>query len=189
MPASRLATVSSQDDPVERFRGSHVAITDGLKELRRLPMLFDALTQARLAAAATITLFDRQIIPHHLDEEQGLFVSVARHAANGPEEEHVREVVARLVSQHRHIEQLWLALRRSVEAIADGQTNASPTFRDEVMTLVDAYLDHTRLEERVFLPLADEVLSRHQDRPPSLTSSEHVRHANTAIPLVGQASG
>jgi hypothetical protein len=178
MPTSRSATVASLHDPVERFRGSHAAIVDGLAELRRLPMLFEALKQAELTAEATLALFQRQILPHHLEEEQELFAAVCS-AAKGPEKEIVEGLVTRLVAQHRRIEQLWMQLRPSVVAIAAGKAQTSPAFRDEVLTLVDTYLDHTRLEERMFLPLADDILSRHQDHTPVLVPSEHLRHAMT----------
>jgi hypothetical protein len=33
----------------------------------------------------------------------------------------------------------------------------------------------------VFLPFADEILSRHQDHTSSLAPSEHLRHANHVV--------
>jgi hypothetical protein len=175
--ASRHASDDQAHDPADRFRRCHAVILDGLGELRRLPMLLDALQQARLTAEATLELFERQVFPHHLDEEQVLFVATLRNAAKGPERERVEELVTRLVAQHRRLEHLWLHLRPAVVAMAEGKMRASATFRDEVMTLVDAYLDHSRLEERVFLPLADEIMSRSQDQASPLDPAQHMRPA------------
>ena len=172
--ASHSVPRASQD-PADRYRGSHSAILDGLGELRRLPMLYEALQQARLTAKATLDLFQRQVLPHHLDEEQELFVATVRAAAPGAEKQRVEEVVARLVAQHRRMEEMWVKLRPSVEAMSEGRVEAAPSFRDEVMTLVDTYLDHTRLEEKVFLPLADEILSRNQNGASALDPSAHLR--------------
>ena len=138
-------------------------------------MLLQALQQARQTAQATLSLFEHHILPHHRDEEQHLFVATIKGANNGAEKERVEEPVARLVSQHRHLEQMWLQLRPSVVAMAEGRTDASPAFRDEVMHLVDACLDHTRLEETVFLPLADEILSRCHGHVPALEPSAHLQ--------------
>ena len=180
--ASRSIPAASPHDPVERFRGSHLAILDGLAELRRLPMFLEALKQARRTAEATLALFERQVLPHHLDEEQKLFATALAHAASGAERQGVEELLARLVAQHRHIEQLWAQLRPSLVAIAAGQAPASPTFREDVLSLVEAYLDHTRLEERAFLPLADEILARPPGGQPPLDPSQHVRGAGRAAP-------
>ena len=177
--APRTTTSASVPDPVERFRGSHLAILDGLNEFRRLPMLFEAMQQARSTAESTLALFQRQIIPHHLEEEQELFAAV-RNAACGEERERVDELVARLVAQHRRLDQLWLRLRPSLEAISGGTAQDLPDFRSDVVTLVDTYLDHTRLEERVFLPLADQILSRGQNRSCGLDPSEHLRRNRLA---------
>ena len=177
-PAYRHASDDHAHDPAERFRGSHSAIVEGLGEVRRLPMLLEALQQVRQTAQATLSLFEHQIVPHHHDEEQHLFVATIKGANKGAEKERVEELVARLVAQHRHLEQMWLQLRPSVVAMAEGRTDASPAFRDEVMHLVDACLDHTRLEERVFLPLADEILSRCHDQTPTLEPSAHLQRGS-----------
>ena len=173
--ASRSIPAASPQDPVERFRGSHLAILEGLAELRRLPMFLEALKQARLTAEATLALFERQVLPHHLDEEQKLFTAALAQAASGAERQGVEELLARLVAQHRHVEQLWSQLRPSLVAIAAGQAPASPTFREDVVNLVEACLDHTRLEERAFLPLAQEILARQPGGHPPLDPAQHVR--------------
>lgn len=168
---------SALHEPVERFRGSHAGIVSGLEQLRLLPDLAQALRQARTIAADTLDLFERHVIPHHADEEKELFVAVARSAAEGAEKERVDDLVARLVVQHRRIEKSWAALRPAVLAVAGGKDSGAPGFEQAVAGLVATYLEHTRLEEELFLPLADEILSRNPNHMAALDLSLHLRHA------------
>jgi hypothetical protein len=163
-------------EPVERFRGSHSDIVLGLHELRRLPALADALQTARTTAENTLALFEHCVVPHHIDEEQELFVAAARSAGEGAEKARVDELVAKLVAQHRQIEHLWSDLRPTVLAIAAGKMHPTPGFAAAVAQLVDTYLEHTRLEELVFLPLADEILARNPNHLAALDVSLHIRH-------------
>jgi hemerythrin-like domain-containing protein len=163
-------------EPVERFRGSHGAITEGLERLRRLPALAQALREARAIAAETLEMFEQHVLPHHADEEKELFVAVSRSAAEGAEKAHVADLVARLVGQHRAVERMWAELRPEVVAVAAGKVHAGPEFEPAVARLVETYLAHTRLEELVFLPLADEILARDPNHLAALGLSLHIRH-------------
>jgi hypothetical protein len=163
-------------EPVERFRGSHSEIVVGLRELRRLPALADALQQARATADHTLALFEHCVVPHHIDEEQELFVAAVRSAGDAAEKARVEDLVARLVAQHRQIEQLWAEVRPTVLAVAAGKAHTTPDFTAAVAKLVDTYLEHTRLEELVFLPLADEILARNPNHLAALDVSLHIRH-------------
>lgn len=164
-------------EPVERFRGCHGTIVGGLRRLRGLPELAEAMRQARATAGETLALFEHQVLPHHGDEEKELFVAVSRSAAEGAEKAAVDELVARLTRQHRVIEGMWAALRPAVLAVAGGKAPALPGFEQAVATLVETYLEHTQLEERVFLPLADAILGRNPNHVAALDVSLHIRHA------------
>jgi hypothetical protein len=161
---------------VERFRGSHGHIVGGLRRLRGLPALAESLRQARATAHETLALFERQVIPHHGDEEKELFVAVSRSATEGSEKEAVDALVARLVAQHRAVERMWEQLRPAVAAVAAGKVQPLPGFEQAVATLVEAYLEHTQLEEGLFLPWAHTILGRNPDHVAALDLSLHIRH-------------
>lgn len=177
MAASDPVTQAPLHEPVERFRGSHGHIVGGLERLRGLPELAEALRQARATAEATLALFEQQVLPHHGDEEKELFVAVSRSAAEGAEKAAVDDLVARLVAQHRAVEAMWAALRPAVQALAAGKTHPLPGFEQAMASLVETYLEHARLEERVFLPLADTILGRNPNHMAALDLSLHIRHA------------
>jgi hypothetical protein len=164
-------------EPVERFRGCHGHIVGGLERLRGLPSLAEALRQARATAADTLVLFEQQVLPHHGDEEKELFVAVARSAAPGAERALVDDLVGQLVRQHRAVERMWAGLRPAVQSVAAGKAHPAPDFEQAVAALVDTYLEHTRLEELVFLPLADAILARDPNHMAALDVSLHIRHA------------
>lgn len=176
MTASHRATPAVLHEPVERFRGSHSDIVAGLHELRRLPALAQALKDARATAENTLALFEHCVVPHHVDEEQELFVAAVRSAADAAEKARVEDLVARLVKQHRQIEVLWADMRPTVVAIAAGKMLPAADFPGAVAKLVDTYLEHSRLEELVFLPLADEILARNPNHMAALDLSLHIRH-------------
>lgn len=177
MTASDPVTPAPLHEPVERFRGCHGTIVGGLQRLRGLPELAEAMRQARATAADTLALFEQQVLPHHGDEEKELFVAVSRSAAEGAEKAAVDDLVARLVAQHRAIEGMWAALRPAVQAVAAGKTHPAPGFEQAVASLVQTYLEHTRLEEMAFLPLADMILRRNPNHMAALDLSLHIRHA------------
>ncbi len=166
-------------EPVNRFRGSHGHIVESLHGLERLPELAAALERARHVAHATLTLFDRVLEEHHADEEQELFVHVARSCADPREAERVRMLVSRLVADHRRIEKAWARVRPAVALTAQGKVHGVPDFRAEVASLVALYLEHARVEEEEFLPLADAILGRDANHLAALDIALHLRHVPT----------
>lgn len=172
-----LARPTALHEPIEGFRGSHAGILAGLEDLQQLPPLTRAVQQARATAEATLRMFDQQVLPHHADEEKELFVGVLRSAANGAEKSGVEGLVTRLVAQHRKIESMWSALRPSLLAAAAAKPILLTDFDEAVNELVQAYIEHIRLEELVFLPLADEILARNPNHMSALGLSLHLRHA------------
>ena len=163
--------------PVNEFHGAHGHIIDGLHSLGKLPELAAALERARLVATATLTLFDKVVHEHHADEEQELFVHVRKSCKDIREGHRVEELVARLAADHRRIEKMWLKLRPAVAMTAQGKVHGVPDFREAVATLVEIYLEHAQLEEQVFLPLADAILTRDGNHMAALDVALHLRHA------------
>lgn len=162
--------------PLRRFSGSHQGIFQGLRELRRLPALAEAMQQARATAVATLGLFDGDVASHHADEEKDLFVAVLRSARGTEDEARVDELVSRLTAEHRRIERLWKELRPAMRAVAAGNAPEHPGFERAVEELARAYFDHAHLEEEAFLPLADRILARNPNHLEALDVSLHIRH-------------
>jgi hypothetical protein len=161
--------------PLWRFCGSHEDIRGGLDRLRQVPALAVALREAREAARAVQHLFDEQVIGHHVDEEEELFVAVQRSARGSADEARVAALVAQLTREHRAVEKAWSRLRPAVCAIAAGKPPAAPGLEQEVGALVHAYFLHAQLEDEEFLPLADAILSRDPNHMAALDLSLHMR--------------
>lgn len=166
--------------PVKEFHGSHEHIIEGLHSLEKLPELAVALERARQVAHATLTLFDRVVHDHHADEEQELFVHVQKSCKDIREGDRVHDLVRHLAADHRRIEKMWLKLRPAVVATAQGKVHEVPDFAAEVAKLVEVYLEHAQLEEEVFLPLADAILTRDANHMAALDIALHLRHAPPA---------
>lgn len=171
------AQPSALHEPVNQFHGCHQHIIDGLHGLEKLPELAAALERARAVAHATLTLFDKVVQEHHADEEQELFVHVQKSCTDIREGHRVQELVGRLAADHRRIEKMWLKLRPAVALTAQGKVHGVPDLRIEVAKLVEVYLEHAKLEEEVFLPLADAILGRDANHMAALDVALHLRHA------------
>lgn len=163
--------------PMNEFHGAHQHIIDGLHALEKLPELADALERARNIASVTLTLFDKVVHDHHADEEQELFVHVQKSCKDIREGHRVQELVARLAADHRRIEKMWLKVRPAVALTAQGKVHGVPDFRGDIARLVEIYLEHAQLEEEVFLPLAEAILTRDANHMAALDIALHLRHA------------
>lgn len=171
------ATPPELHGPVKEFHGSHEHIIEGLHSLEKLPELAVALERARLVAHATLTLFDKVVHDHHMDEEQELFVHVQKSCKDIKEGHRVEDLVRHLAGDHRRIEKMWLKLRPAVAKTAEGKVHGMPDFQQDVAKLVEIYLEHAQLEEEVFLPLADAILTRDGNHMAALDLALHLRHA------------
>jgi len=163
--------------PVNEFHGAHEHIVDGLHALEKLPQLAEALERARRISEMALNLFDKTVHEHHADEEQELFVHVQKSCTDIREGHRVQELVARLAADHRRIEKMWAKLRPAVAMTAQGKLHGVPDFRADIATLVELYLEHAQLEEQVFLPLADAILTRDANHMAALDIALHLRHA------------
>ena len=175
-PASPAAREGLQE-PIRQFCGSHDDILGGLQELRALPDLAAALKRAREGAAATLHLFDHLVLRHHAEEEHELFVSALRSCRDEREAQQVRQLVNQLTAEHRRIEALWSRVRPAVALTAAGKVHRQDGFEAEARELAGLYGRHARLEEEVFLPLADRILGRDPNHMAALDLSLHLRRA------------
>lgn len=167
------------EQPIEKFSACHVGIKAQLQELSELPRLLEQAQRARAVADLALRLLDETVVEHHADEESALFPAVQRSATPGEEADRVAAIIARLVDEHRRVEQSWKALHRTVKDAAHGK----PAHLDAnaVKALVALYLQHANFEERVFLPLAEQILGRDGNHMAALGMSLHMRHAKVPV--------
>lgn len=171
------AAAAGLQEPIRHFSGAHGHIISGLLDLQHLPEMAVVLERARTVASATLEMFDKQVLQHHAEEEQELFVSVQRSCRDAREGHQVRELVDRLTLEHRQIERLWSRIRPAVALTAAGKVHGDSALADEVRSLCELYGGHAKLEEEVFLPLADTILGRNANHMAALVVSLHMRNA------------
>lgn len=86
-----------------------------------------------------------------------------------------------LTQQHRDVEDLWESLVPGLKAVAhgkDSQLNVA-----DLEKMINSYNAHAQYEERVYLPLAKEILGRSDAKLAALGMSLHLHHlkASTRI--------
>ena len=167
------------EQPIEKFSACHTGIKAHLQELSELPRLLEQAQRARAVAELALRLLDETVLEHHADEETALFPAVQRGAQPGEESDRVAAIIARLIDEHRCVERSWKALHRTVKDASHGK----PAHLDAeaVNALVARYLEHANFEERVFLPLAEEILGRDDNHMAALGMSLHMRHAKVPV--------
>ena len=149
------------EDPLAMLSACHERVERLCRTLTRLlPHLahHGADAQAREAAQAVLRYFDEAAPNHHADEEDDLFALLQQASTADPTSAAALvELTQTLVTQHRQLEQLWRALRPSLQAVAQGQAHTLDA--GEVTSLVEAYRAHVALEDRDLLPQAARVLN------------------------------
>ena len=171
-----MTTVTlASDAPLTGFSDCHRGIVCGLRAFASLAELVAAASRARTVASATLLLFENSVLPHHADEESGLFPAVLRGAAPGEELARVEALIARLTAEHRSVEALWKTLKPAVRRAARG--GAADLDSAAVAALVCGYNRHVAYEELEFLPLAAEIVRRDANHMAALGLSLHLRHA------------
>lgn len=166
------------DQALAGFSECHHDFVAQLHSALYLPELVAAAAKARAMSAGLLTMFREGVTTHHHEEETELFPAVLRAAAPGAELEQVRAMVKQLVREHRDMEARWAQLRPGVEAAARGET---PTMDAAlIQDLVQHFFAHAHYEEEYFLPLAQEILGRHDETMAALGDRLHVRHGAPA---------
>ena len=142
------------DDPLEMLFGCHRRIEKQLETLKRLRAHLDAKgidAEASAAAEAVLRYFRKAAVDHHEDEEQDVFPLLEQRIDNAEEKARLRELRARLESEHRKLEESWARVRKPLEGIAEGLMR--PLAEADVAVLADAYLAHIRAEEETLREL------------------------------------
>ncbi|WP_374666564.1 hemerythrin domain-containing protein [Ramlibacter sp.] len=162
-------------NPIDGFHRCHIGLITQLEACSRLAELADAAMLARRMARDALKLFDDAVMPHHAEEESELFPAVLR-SARPEEQATVRELVDKLVAEHRDVEAQWMLLRPAVKKVAKGEDAAidGPGLAE----LVRRYHRHARTEEDIFLPLAERILGRDGNHMAALGMSLHMRHVH-----------
>lgn len=146
-----------------------------MEALASLPALLEPARKARQIAVDTIRFFHEHAFEHHADEERELFPAVLASADPGQERQQIQELVLELTSRHRAIEAIWRKIQPALLAVANGEeVEIDPA---AIRELVDSYQEHARDEEKAFLPLARDILSRHSNDMAALDMSLHLSHS------------
>ncbi len=111
---------------------------------------------AQEAAHAVMRYFDMAARHHHEDEEQDLFPALLESMA-GSDAVCLREMTASLCSDHRALEQRWVALRLLLLQVAEGA--AATLDGADMPGFVQRYQQHMAREEAELLPMAARLLS------------------------------
>ncbi len=139
--------------PMERLEQTHQQILLMLRSLEVLMNHIEAegVGQAARAQARTICDFvARTARQHHLDEECKVFPLLLRKADDG-----LARHVRRLQQDHAWLEEDWLELGPSLEAIAEGIGGVDlHSLRAGMATYIALHRDHIALEESLIYPEA-----------------------------------
>ena len=175
---STLHSPEAEETPLSTFSRCHVGIVSQLEAAAALPRLLEFAQRARDTAQRTLELFRHAVLKHHQEEEQELFTAVLQSAS--PEERaQVQALVDQLTAEHRAIEGAWKRLEPAVRQAARG----TPADLDAglLVDLVQLYLQHARVEETAFLPLAERILGRDGNHMAALGLSLHMRQAPQVV--------
>jgi hypothetical protein len=173
------STEASLDDDVQSFRDCHLGIISALRELDALSRDDGQAAWRGQVASHVVTCHRESLLMHHQDEEQELFPAVLADARAGAEHDHVAAAIAQLTAEHRLIEARLQDLLPTLERIAAGRD--APLDRRLVDELVLCHLEHARIEEACFLPLAQIILERQGYHVAALGLSLHIRHASDEV--------
>ncbi|MEN9885850.1 MAG: hypothetical protein RL758_428 [Pseudomonadota bacterium] len=165
--------------PIRTFKNSHAGIVFQLDRLSELPALLAPAELAKRTAESAVKFFRKAVYAHHADEEKVLFPSVLESAAAGEERKTVSSAIKVLVAQHRNLEALWETLEPELKKVAKGTSQQVQTRALE--TLVKLYKEHAEYEETVFLPMAQDILSRNHNHMEAMGLSLHLHHMPAPI--------
>jgi hemerythrin-like domain-containing protein len=157
-PGSGAAAVGF-DSPLAMLAECHRRVERQCATLARLAPHLAANgsdTAAREAALGVLRYFETAAPNHHADEEQDLFPALIESMA-GSDAVCLRQIIDRLLAEHRALDQRWAALRRTLRAVADGQAAALDGADVEAFSAL--YARHIALEEGELLPMAARLLA------------------------------
>ena len=159
-PLFGSAAAPTFDDPLEMLRACHGRIEaqcDTLRKLLEHLRTHGNDTQASQAARAILRYFDTAGHHHHDDEEKDLFPQLlATH------DQTATDLIARLLAEHKHMENAWQRLRPMLLDIAEDKSDDLDA--DIAATFIRLYAQHIELENGNLLPLAATLLNEAQLR-------------------------
>jgi iron-sulfur cluster repair protein YtfE (RIC family) len=162
------------EQPIDHFSHCHVGIFAQLSRMADLPALLAPAAQARKFAAQSLAFFSKSLYEHHSEEENDLFPAVRSSAHGGEERMKVQALIDQLTADHRALEKLWESLEPGLQKVAKGQDTTLDTAA--LQSMVERYQVHATLEERRFLPMAEQILGRNSNHMAALGLSLHMRH-------------
>lgn len=143
------------DDPVAAIFSYHRRLERQLAALARLPVHLDAHgvdAEASATAAAVLHCLGPAAQRHHEEEERELFPLLERRVALASDRHELRLLLARFEAEHLETERLARALRRPLEAIAEGLLRRLQA--DDIAVLRALCAAHLLAEEGVLQTLA-----------------------------------
>ena len=160
--------------PIRNFKNTHSGIFFQLDRLSELPALLAPAELAKRTAESASSFFRKAVYAHHADEENALFPAVLESAASAQERKTVETAIHLLTAQHRNLEALWETLEPDLKKVAKGSSQSLDVA--SLQALVTLYQEHAEYEENVFLPLAEEILSRNPNHMEALGMTLHMHH-------------
>jgi pyridoxamine 5'-phosphate oxidase len=115
--------------------------------------------QARQAATAVLSYFDKAAHLHHQDEEQDL-IPMLRAVAQGEDAATLQALAPVILQDHKEMDALWDDLRPQLAAIAEG--SAALLAPATVQRFVQRYSAHMEREESMIAPMALRLFSPSQ---------------------------
>jgi pyridoxamine 5'-phosphate oxidase len=150
------------DQPIAVLKHCHGRIRKQLatldKLLAHLPE-FGADEQARQAAAAVLTYFEKAAHLHHDDEEQDL-IPMLRAVAQGDDAATLQALAPVILQDHKDMDALWQDLHEQLSAIAEG--SAATLSTGAVQRFSQRYSSHMDREESTMAPMALRLFSPEQ---------------------------
>lgn len=183
-------TAPDFDQPIAVLKHCHGRIRKQLatldKLLAHLPE-FGSDEQARQAARAVLSYFEKAAHLHHDDEEQDL-IPMLRAVAQGEDAATLQALAPVILQDHKDMDALWQDLHEQLTAIAEG--HAATLSASAVQRFSQRYLAHMEREEGTMAPMALRLFSPEQMA--QLGKAMQVRRnigasADAATPSVGQA--
>jgi hemerythrin-like domain-containing protein len=140
-------------DLLEHDHARQAGLCDMLEQIAdSLPADID---RRRCREAASALRHDLPL--HHLDEEQGLFPLLRRHAAQS---ENLAAIMARLSSEHTADESFAEELTEELERLGEGGCPPNPEALGYMLRgFFESYRRHIHWETEILLPLARETLT------------------------------
>lgn len=145
-----------QRNPLDLLEHDHARQADLCDSLERIADSLPADVDRRRCREAAYAL--RHDLPlHHMDEEEGLFPLLRRHAAQS---ENLAVIMARLSSEHAADESFAEELTEELERLGEGLSPPNPEALGYMLRgFFESYRRHIHWENEILLPLARETLT------------------------------